>query len=94
MHNDIEVTSYYPSISFKKSVYYEETIHSCELCKRKNAHEQCAEESCRRKVHVYCAKAHYVALAKESDEEPKAWNHHISTGNHGNFDLSDEVIPY
>jgi hypothetical protein len=45
-------------------------------------------------VHVYCAKAHYVALAKESDEEPKAWNHHISTGNHGNFDLSDEVIPY
>lgn len=26
-------------------------------------------------------------------EEPHSWNHHISIGNHGNFDLTDEVIP-
>lgn len=33
-------------------------------------------------------------MAKESDDEPKTWNHRISAGNHGNFDLSDELIPY
>lgn len=68
LHNDIEVLSYYPSLAFKKSLHYDESAQTCEICKRKNAHEQCAEESCRRKVHVYCAKAHYVALAKESDD--------------------------
>jgi PHD-zinc-finger like domain len=88
MHNDIEVVSYYPSITFKKSMHYEETHHNCEICYNKNAHENCAEESCRRKVHVYCAKKNYVTLSKEV-EEPKGWNHKMSIGNHGNFDLSD-----
>ena len=60
---------------------------------KRNAHDNCAEDSCRRKVHTYCAKSTYVRLAAES-EEPHSWNHHISTGNHGNFDISDEMIPY
>ena len=60
---------------------------------KRNAHDNCAEESCRRKVHTYCAKSAYIRLSAES-EEPHSWNHHISTGNHGNFDISDEIIPY
>ncbi len=60
---------------------------------KRNAHDQCAEESCRRKIHTYCAKRTYTVLALET-EEPHSWNHHISTGNHGNFDITDEVIPY
>lgn len=92
VHNDIEVTSYFPTISFKKSLHYEESPQVCEICKNRNAHDQCAEDSCKRKVHTYCAKTTYIELSKEV-EEPHSWNHHISIGNHGNFDLTDEVIP-
>jgi hypothetical protein len=93
VHNDIEVPSYYPSISFKKSMQYEESTHFCEICHNRNAHDQCAEDSCRRKVHTFCVKSTYVALSKEVDE-PHSWNHHMSKGNNNLFDLTDEVIPY
>lgn len=84
--------SYYPTIAFRRSPQYEELSNICEICMKRNAHDQCAEESCRRKVHTYCAKRTYVALTADNDE-PHSWNHHISTGNHGSFDISDEVIP-
>lgn len=93
VHNDIDVVSYYPMLSFRKSLQYEELSNICEICMKRNAHDQCAEESCRRKVHTYCAKRTYAQLAAESDE-PHSWNHHVSAGNHGNFDLSDEIIPF
>ena len=34
-----------------------------------------------------------MALSQESDE-PHSWNHHISTGNHGGFDVSEEIISF
>lgn len=60
---------------------------------KRNAYDQCAEESCRRKIHTYCAKKTYAAMAAQTDE-PHGWNHYISTGNHGAFDISEEVIPF
>lgn len=94
VHNEVDVLSYYPAISFKKTACYEDAPSLCEICHLKNAHDFCAEDSCRKRVHAYCARKIFARLEGESDEPPRSWNHHMSVGNSGSLDLAEEPIPY
>ena len=92
-HKNIDVVSYYPEIKLKLSPEYKDVPDKCAICKKSNASDQCAMESCTKKVHGYCVMVTFKQKEQEEDD-PHWWKYYFNSGDNGSFDLSHEIIAY
>ena len=63
------------------------------MCKKPNAGDQCAMESCNKKVHGYCAMVTFKER-EEIEDDPQCWKYYFGNGDNGVFDLSHEIVSY